>query len=210
MTNKTTTMQKNATDKFKGMALPPGITAEMMAKAGEYNPPDFTEFMNWTPAQTGFAPYFEPAKGVMFAAVVERGDMRDPNFERYLFAATHDTICRQGAKPNRDDEDAVDTRPVVIVPKDGHFTLGVYYALRDILNALLMYQHENNVRVPVYIKFTEKLQKETKNGRHPWQFEVRLHPDHARGIEATKAKLLGNEGGDLPMLPQGKSAGAAS
>lgn len=200
--------QKAMTPKAENkMALPPGVTAEMLKNAGEYNPPDMTEFLQWTPTQTGFAPYFEPFKGAMFAAIVEKADQRDINFPRYLFTATHQTLCRQGPKPvDKEDED---NRPVIIVPEEGHFTLGVFYGLVETLNAVLVYQYEKNVRVPIFIRFTERLERATKNGFHPWQFEVRLHPSHAKAIEQTRARMLGapSDLDALPKLPAGPANG---
>lgn len=210
-------MQQQKKTNGQEMQLPPGVTPEMIAKAGGYQSPDISQYLDWTMTDTGFAPYFEPFKGAWFAGIVLKGDTRDPQFERYLFEAQHDTLCRQGPKKKDEEgnfDEEHDDRPVVVVPKDKHFTLGVFYGLKDTLNALLVYQHKmsektgETVRVPIFIQFTEKLKKETKSGRHPWQFTIRLHPQHARAIEAVRAKLLGNESDGLPMLPAGKPAGA--
>jgi hypothetical protein len=187
--------------------LPPGITPEMMKNLGTYNPPDPSTFLDWTPVQTGFAPYFEAVEGAAFAGIIKQADLRDPNFERLLFKATHDTICRQGAKPTGNKPD---TRPAVIVRQGGNFTLGSFFALTEVMNALLVYQHENNVEVPVFLKFVNKLEKATEAGRHPWQFEIRIHPEHAKGVEKTKATLLGNESTGLPALLPAKTNGAAA
>lgn len=202
MTQKMTQAKKNTND----MLLPPGVTPDMLTKQA-YETPDINQFADWTTTETGFAPYYEPFKGGWFAAVVLKGDTRDPNFERYLMQAEHDIVCRRGAKPVHEGD--VDNRPVVVVKKGQTFTLGVFFGLKETLNALLMYQYEKKARVPVFIQFDGKLENATKAGRHPWQTTVRLHPEHASGIEQARAKLLGNESDGLPMLPMGSAAGVA-
>lgn len=169
------------------------------AALAEYQSPDIAQFADWSVEQTGFAPYFEPEKGAFFVAYISKADMKDPNFLRYLFQASSMPVkCRRGAKPV--DEDAPDTRPVVIVQPGQYFSLSLFFSMVENLNTYLLYQHETGEQVEVLIRFIDKVK--TSNNRTVWNVEMRINSKLQPKMNAFRAKLMA-DGGDagMPMLP---------
>lgn len=146
-------------------------------------------FDSYEREQTGFAPYWEPKPGAMFAGRVIGRDATDPDFVRYLIQAGVDTPCKRGSKIKETTEE-------VVVPKGDSFTISVYYALKDKFDDYLV-----SGRMPFIICKAVKEVPTSKSGQTVWTWDLRLSPEDKKAMTEWRAKQIrGDQAGDENAL----------
>jgi hypothetical protein len=135
----------------------------------------------------GFPPYWNPAAQAQFVATIVGFDDGDPEFERWVFQASHDIECHKGPK-GEDGEDA----EAVTVKKGGFFSTSNYVQFR--LNQYI------GLEVNIFVKEKVALAK----GRTMWNMGMRVSPKtKALLTERRQAAVKG-------ALPQGAGQTASS
>jgi len=134
----------------------------------------------WETEQTGFPPYWSPEEGKMFKGKVIGYDPDTENdgaFPRFTILATAPAQCARG--PADDQVEA-------LVNSGELFNVSSYVQL----------PLENYMGFEVLVK--AKTQRDIKQGRTTWDFELRCSPDTKRLVADRQAKLLAEANAALP------------
>lgn len=146
-----------------------------LVKKDEFGIPlEVPNFEGWVDEQVGFAPYWNPEEGKWLYARVIARDERDPSFVRYLMQAGMDTECHRGAEGE-----------AVKVKRGEHFTISVYFSLRDLFDLYL----ETGIRPFIKVLAVKEVPTKT-TGRNVWTWKVQVSPDDKKMIDAKKKEIL--------------------
>lgn len=146
-------------------------------------------FDSYEKEQTGFAPYWNPEPGKMFAGRVVGRDATNPEFVRYLIQAGIDTDCMRGSKLKETDTPET-------VKKGDAFTISVYHALKDKFDDYLV-----SGQMPFIICKALKEVPTSTAGQTVWTWDLRLSPENKKAIQEWRAKQIrADQAGDDKAL----------
>lgn len=157
------------------------------------NAADYTE-----EESLGFPPYWNPSESASFIAVPIHFDNADPEFERWVFQATHDMVDSNGAvmthRGPKDAEGFAEEAPV----KAGEFFSTSNYAQFEKLGQYL------GLPIMIYVKGKRKL----ANGHTMWEVGCRVTAEVKKQLlEKRQAMLIG---AGMSGIPGAKSSEAAA
>ena len=129
----------------------------------------------------GFPPYLSLSEGTKVAATVVGFDDGDPEFERWVFQASHNVKCNKGAK----DEDTGEAE-TVIVKKGEFFSTSNYAQLR-------LHQYIG-VEILLFVKQKVKL----AGGKTMWELGLKLTSEGKAQMNAKRSNAVKEIASPIP------------